>query len=510
MLSILLGCRETQTFGDTLDPRDRIVVLFPQAVRGELDPRLNTRAWPGKIVHLVFEGVVSVHNETLTPTPALAAKIDQPSPRVYEITLRPDARFHDGAPVLAKDVLATYRSVRIPSLKSPFRSLYERVEAMEVLGPRRLRLTLKAPHAPFISDLSLGILPAKSIGADGRLIAAPMGAGPYRIRARAGEREVVLSRFDAYWRGRPKTPFLVFKTVRDENTRLLALLSGAADLIQNSITPRLADAMRDRPDLAVMERPGVGYSYIALNLKDPALGKREVRQAIAHAINRDRLLKHKFRGVARAAAGMLPDGHWAFEATQKRYPFDPQRAMKLLDDAGFPDPKGPAPRFTLEFKTTTDKFRRNLVGLMAADLQAVGIEVDVQSLELGTLLADAKAGHFQAYTLQWGDPSEPHLYNWIFHSARIPTPEAPNRGGNRGAYQNSRVDALIDAGRITTDRTERAKIYAELQQILSRDLPYISLWHDDVVTIHRSGLTGYTPLPNASLFELWRTEWNPR
>ena len=509
-LCVLFGCRDTRTFGDDLDPRERVVVLFPQAVRGQLDPRLNTRAWPGKIVHLVFEGVVSVHNETLTPTPALAAQIHQPRPEVYEITLRPEARFHDGSPVLAHDVLATYRSVRIPGLKSPFRSLYDRIETMEELGPRKLRLTLGAPHAPFLSDLSLGILPARIIGPDGHLLEAPIGAGPYTIRARAGEREVVLARFEDYWRGTPKTPFLVFKTVRDENTRLLALLSGAADLVQNSVTPRLADAMRSRPGLTVVERPGVGYSYLALNLRDPVLRTPRVRQAIAHAIDRGRLLEHKFRGVARPATGMLPLGHWAYEVPHDRYPYDPQRAMQLLDAAGFPDPPGPTPRFSLSFKTTTDKFRRNLVGLMAIDLQAVGIEVDVQSLELGTLLADAKGGHFQIYTLQWGDPSEPHLYNWIFHSDRIPTPDAPNRGGNRGAYQNPRVDALIDAGRTATDRAARAAIYGELQNILARDLPYISLWHDDVVTIYRDGLEGYTPLPNASLFELWRTGWAPR
>jgi len=501
------GCRDTHTFGDGLDPRERIVVLFPQAVRGQLDPRLNTRAWPGKIIHLVFEGVVSVHNETLTPKPALAAEIHQPSPEVYEISLRPEAHFHDGTPVLADDVLATYQSVRIPGLRSPFRSLYDRISKMEKLGPRRIRLTLDAPHAPFISDLSLGILPARIIGTDGRLTDDPIGAGPYRIRARTGEQEVVLERFVDYWRGTPKTPHLVFKTVRDENTRLLALLSGAADLVQNSVTPRLADAMRTRPGLTVVKRPGVGYSYLALNLRNSVLKNRSVRQAIAHGIDRNRLLKHKFRGVARLATGMLPGGHWAYIAPSARYPYDPKRAMELLDRAGFPDPPGPQPRFSLSFKTTTDKFRRNLVGLMAADLERIGINIEVQSLELGTLLADAKSGHFELYTLQWGDPSEPHLYNWIFHSDRIPTPEAPNRGGNRGAFENSRVDTLIDRGRITTGRAERAALYGELQEILAQELPYISLWHDDVVAIYRSGLEGYTPLPNASVFQLWKTRW---
>ncbi len=509
LIPVLLasGCRSDGTAGDRLPRGERIAVLFPEAIRGPLDPRLNTRAWTGKVVQLMYEGVVSVHNEAMEPRPALAERIDQPSPTVYEITLRADARFHDGNPVTAGDLKATYQSVVDPQLGSPFRGLYARVQSMEVLGPKRLRITLDAPHAPFISDLSLGIVPAKLIGADGQLT-APVGAGPYAFSARDGEREVVLERSAHAWRGQPRTRYLVFRTVRDENTRLLALMGGDADLVQNAVTPRLVDAVRDRPDIEVGGVPGVGYNYLAFNLRDPILAKLEVRQAIAHAIDRARLIEHKFRGVASPSSGMLAPNHWAHADDVPRYGHDPARARALLDAAGYPDPPGEAPRFTLNFKTSTDKFRRNLVRLMADDLQAVGIAVDVQGFELGTLLSDAKSGNFQLYTLQWPDPGEPHFYNWLFHSSRIPTPDAPNRGGNRGAYANGRVDALIDRGRITTDRAARAGIYRELQRILQAELPYLSLWHEDVVVVHRAGLEGYRPLPNASLFELWRAGWS--
>ncbi len=500
------GCRGDGTVGDRLPRDQRIAVLFPEAIRGPLDPRLNTRAWTGKVVQLMYEGVVSIHNEAMEPRPALAARIDQPAPTVYEITLRDDARFHDGSPVTARDLEATYRSVVDPQLKSPFRGLYARVRSMEILGEKRLRITLDAPHAPFVSDLSLGIVPADRIGPDGQLT-APIGAGPYAFEARDGEREVVLKRSAHAWRGQPRTPYLVLRTVRDENTRLLALMGGDADLVQNAVTPRLVDAVRDRPDLTVQSVPGVGYNYLAFNLRDPILADLRVRRAIAHAIDRGRLITHKFRGVASPSTGLLAPNHWAHADDVPRYAHDPDRARALLDAAGHPDPPGPAPRFTLSFKTSTDKFRRNLVRLMADDLQAVGIRVDVQGFELGTLLSDAKSGNFQLYTLQWPDPGEPHFYNWLFHSDRIPTPDAPNRGGNRGAYHDPRVDGLIERGRVTTDRAARAAVYRDLQRILQADLPYVSLWHEDVVVVHRAGLEGYRPLPNASLFELWRAGW---
>lgn len=507
LLALLPACRDAGSLGDRLPRGERIVTLFPEAIRGPLDPRLNTRAWTGKLIHLVFEGAVSVHNEAMEPRPALAERIEQPSPTVYEITLREGARFHDGRPVTARDLEATYRSVLDPALQSPFRSVFDRVERLDVLDERTLRVTLSAPHAPFISDLSLGIVPAHLLG-EGGALTAPIGAGPYRFTARDGDREVVLERHADYWRGTPRTRYLVFRAIRDENTRLLAMLGGDADLIQNAVTPRLVDAMRQRDDVRVLTTPGVAYNYVAFNLRDPILADVRVRQAIGHAIDRERLIAHKFRGVASLSTGLLAPGHWAYADDVARREHDPARARALLDAAGHPLPPDGGPRFTLSFKTSTDKFRRNLVRLMADDLAAVGIAVDVQGFELGTLLADAKSGNFQLYTLQWPDPSEPHFYNWLFHAERIPTPARPDAGGNRGAYANAEVDRLIDAGRITTERAARAEIYRQIQRILAEELPYLSLWHEDVVALVRRDLVGYQPLPNASLFMLWQAGWS--
>ncbi len=503
----LAACRDTTSVGDRLPAGERIVVLVPEALRGDLDPRLNTRAWPGKIIHLIYEGATSVHNETLEPRPALAERIDRPDPVTYDLHLRADARFQDGAPVTAEDLRATYDSLRNPALQSPFRVQFERIKSMEVRGPRDLRVVLDAPHAPFLSDLSIGVVPAAALDADGHAIGPLWGAGPYRVLDQNGSREVVLERFDGYWAGRPRTRYLVLRTVADPNTRLLALLGGAGDFMQNAVSPRMADAMRGRRGLAVDTAPGVSYSYLAFNLREGPLGDVRVRQAFAHAVDRDRLITHKFRGVARPATGMLPVGHWAYTDDVPRYGYDPAAARALLDASGYPDPPGDAPRFTLTLKSSPDKFRRNLATLIASDLAAVGVQVVVHSLELGTLLADVKSGNFETYILQWGDPSEPHFYNWIFHSGRIPTPTEPNRGGNRGGYVNLRVDALIDAGRAATNREERRGLYMELQRIVARDLPYLSLWHEDVVVVRRAGLKGYVPLPDASLFGLWRAGW---
>ncbi len=501
LLAALPACRDTRTPGDAIPRRERVVVLFPEQLRGTLDPRLNTRAWPGKLIHLVFDGLTTVNTPGLRPAPALAAAIDQPTPDTYDIRLRPDARFHDGQPVRARDVAATLESVRDPALGSPLRTSHERLKRIDTLGDDRLRLTLHEPHAPYLSDLSLGILPARTVESGGPLI----GAGPFRLHSRTDPGEVVLARHDQYWRGAPRLPWVVVRAVTDQNTRLLALLGGAADVVQNAVSPRLADAMRDRPGLAVDTFPGVAYAYICFNLRDPLLADVRVRQALAHAIDREGLITHKFRGVARPATGMLPASHWAYAPDARRYPYDPAKARALLDAAGYPArPDGP--RLRLGLKVNTDKFRRNIARVIAHDLAQVGVDLKVDAFEVGTLLSDVKSGNFQSYMLQWGDPSEPHFYNWIFHSDRVPTPAQPNRGGNRGAYRSPQVDALIDAGRVAP-AAKRAAIYQQVQRHVADDLPYLSLWHEDVVVVRREGLVDYTALPNASLYGLWRARW---
>ena len=162
----------------------------------------------------------------------------------------------------------------------------------------------------------------------------------------------------------------------------------------------------------------------------------------------------------------------------------------------------------MTLKVSADKFRRNLATLIAHDLAQVGVEVAVQPLETGTLLADVKGGNFDLYMLQWQGGGEPHFFNWIFHGDRIPTPDEPNRGGNRGAYHDATVDALIDAGRAEPDPAARRAIYGRIQAKLAEDQPYLSLWHEDVIVVRRAGLRGYRALPSASLFGLWQARWD--
>src|SRR5204863_2771630 len=120
------------------------------------------------------------------------------------------------------------------------------------------------------------------------------------------------------------------------------------------------------------------YTYMGLNADDPITGDARVRRAIALAIDRQRIVDTKFGGRAVLSTGMLPPFHWAYEGDVERYGYDPARARALLDEAGHPDPDGagPRPRFTLSYKTSSNRFRVAVAQVIAAQLAEVGIELD--------------------------------------------------------------------------------------------------------------------------------------
>ncbi len=481
------------------------VVLMSASPSG-LDPRFVTSDASAQLVGLLHAGLVTVDTQSGEPQLDLAASVKQPTPTRYAFTLREDAYFHDGEPITTEDVRYTLMQLDSDLVQSPYAGTQRRIESFETIDDKQFVIELEAPHAPFLTSLSLGIVPKHVCAGHEECPGDPIGAGPFEFVEKEGEHRYVFQGFEEYFEGEPPVDKLVFKVVEDSNTRLLALLGGTADLVQNAVSPMMLPVVEEAKQLEVETAPSFKYSYVAFNLEHPILKKRRVRRAIAYGIDRQAIVEHKFRGHATLATGLLAPSHWAYEPDVPTYPYRPDKARGLLDEAGYPRPGPDQPRFEVEFKVSSDRFRKSIVELMASHLGRIGIEVTVRSYEWGTFFHDIKSRNFAMTTLQWPSVVEPGLYKWIFHSDNIPTADNRSAGANRGAYRNERVDELLERGESVTDRDERRDIYGKIQKILARDLPYVSLWHESNMAILKRGVQGYYMTPNGRFEALKQTK----
>jgi peptide/nickel transport system substrate-binding protein len=483
------------------------IVLMDSAPKG-LDPRFATSDASAKLVALLHAGLISTDNAAGKAELYLAESIDQSSPIRYEVRLRDEIYFHDGTPVTSADVHYTFMELTSDLVKSPYGGIARRIKSFSIIDAQRFVIELRQPHAPFINDLALGIVPKAICSGNKECPGDPIGAGPFRFESREGDTYIAFRSFDRFFAGKPHLDRVVFKVVKDDNTRLLALLGHTADLVQNAVPPLMLPVVQDSSKLELVTGSSFKYTYLSFNLRHGLLSRKEVRKAIAHGIDRAAIIDYKFGGRARLSTGLLAPDHWAYRQDVPTYEYNPDLARKILDDAGLVDPDGPdgpKPRFRLELKVSSNKFRKAVAGLIGHQLKDIGIEVRVRAYEWGTFFSDIKSGNFEMTTLQWPSVLEPSLYRWIFHSDNIPTPENRSAGANRGAYKNALVDTLLDRGNSETDPAQRKATYGELQRILAEDLPYISLWHEDNVAVIKRGVKDYYVTPNARFAALKTT-----
>jgi peptide/nickel transport system substrate-binding protein len=310
---------------------------------------------------------------------------------VYEFALRKGVTFHNGDPVTAEDVKFSFERYRGGSAKT----LHDRVARVEVVDPHRVRFVLKAPWPDFLTFYATPatgaawIVPKRyveRVGDDG-FKRAPVGAGPYKLASFSPGVEVVLEANEAYWRKVPSVKRLVLRAVPDESTRLAMLKRGEAD-IAYSIRGALAQELARTPGLTLKPVAATFTEWVTFteqwNPKSPWHDQR-VRLAASLAINRKEINSAEYLGHGRLSASIIPQV-FAFAWPAPAFPYDPERARRLLAEAGYP-------RGFDAVEIATDNTYGPIAEAVANDLQAVGIRARLRTLERAAYLnADAEKG----------------------------------------------------------------------------------------------------------------------
>jgi len=485
LLLCALSCR-----ADTPPAPPGTIVVGLESAPAILDPRYATDANSSIVTALLARGLTRM-DEHAEPRPDLAASWVQASPLDYTFTLRADARFADGTPVSADDVVATYRAVLDPALRSPKREALAAIADLTAPDPHTVVVHLRAIAASFLETANLGILPA-ALAREGQLPPERvLGAGPFRLLRGLPDGGVDL--VAAVGAPASVPPALRFRVIPDGTVRALELASGTVHLVQNALEPDLLPWLRGRPDLAVEISPGTTFQYLGMNLRDPRLADPRVRRALAYGLDREAIIHGMLRDTAHLASGLLAPSHWAYNGDVTGYPYDPGRAVALLGESGLGADAAEALR-RLSYKTSTVELRRRIAEAVQAQLGALSLLVDVRSYEWATFYADVRRGDFQLYSLAWVGVGDPDVYYRVFHSRMVP----PD-GSNRTAYASPSMDALLEAARATLDHGERSRLYAEVQRLAADDLPVIPLWWADNVAVHSRRLRGFVATADGDL-----------
>lgn len=441
-----------------------------------LDPRFATDAASARINRLLYRQLVEFDAKQ-QPVPGLA-EWQRLSPTHYRFRLRDGEgrRFHDGSRLTAKDVKATYDSLLDTKSASPHRSSLEMIAAITVVDEDTVDFTLSRPDALFPGRLVIGILPAAAITAGHTFNQTALGSGPFSFVAWPQSGRLQLRRVQ-------DGQALEFLQVRDPTVRILKLQRGELDMVQNDLPPEMIRYAEARPELRVQRGTGSNFAYLGFNMDDPVVGDRLVREAVAHALDRQAIIHYVLGDAARPASALLPPEHWAGNPDLPLLAYDPARARALLAQAGYSAQKRPR----IEYKTSSDAFRLRLATIIQQQMGEVGIDVALSSYDWGTFYGDIKTGQFQMFSLAWVGIKTPDIFHYAFHGSQVPP-----AGANRGRFRSEQADKLIDAAAAAESPSEQAQYYRKLQALLLEELPYVPLWYEDHVFVAHRNITGYT------------------
>lgn len=490
----------------------RVALAFPVET---LDPRYSTSHSAVRLSELIYGRLFDLQ-EDLSLKPFLAESFIKLDDRTFKITLRKGLYFHDGTPLSSADIAYTFSELGSKDVSSPFADKYSYIDKIELLNDWEAIFHLKHPYAGILTDVSgVGIVSKKSCKNRSHLCRDEHnGSGPFRFKSWDKTKELILLEpFKAWFEGPPQVN-LLFSVVRDETTRLLEIIGKKTDLIEGDISPQNITHLKRQEHLEIREIPGLGYSYLAFNVRGPKPGEKEsdkkltrqalanqtVRKAIAHAIDFNQIIERVYLGTVDRVSGLLPNTHWAKDKDLSPPHFDPKLAKELLDEAGFIKKSPSNKRFKVVLSVLPIRLKRSLAQIYADFLQKVDIDATVRVKDWSALYQDMKQGNFEIFSASWVPVVEPDLYYWVHHSNSIPHKNII--GGNRHGYKNSEIDNLIEKGRHTFTKEERIDIYKQIEKILLIDLPYIPLWNERRIVVHNQKISNFFPRSSGSLLSL--------
>ena len=416
----------------------------------------------------------------------------------YTFTLHEGVKFHDGRPLTSADAKYTLDTL-LANTFAKSASFFEGtganrqsfIKSVEAPDPKTLVITLTRVWGLLTNLVPISIIPKDSYATQKD---HPLGSGPFKFVSYDNSQQILdLTANPDYWQGAPNIQTLRVRVITEPNALQSELSSGRIDLapLPTNLSPDAINSMRQDPNLQVLQFNGSNVNLLTFNTAQAPLNNVRVRQAICYAIDRESLIRDLLLGQAKIAHSIIPEESWAY-APGQIYTFDLAMAKKLLDEAGFRDPDGDGPRMRfdkpVDFKVSGQSASaRNYASVIQDYLKAAGIPVSIAAVEFNTMIDEIRRGNFQITYGQWvGGNQDPVFYKDLFATSEIPTETRPGR--NRSRYSNKELDSLLEEAIRTFDRERTKVLYAEIQEIISRDAPILPLWYQANMVIAKKNV----------------------
>ncbi|NWJ25718.1 ABC transporter substrate-binding protein [Rhizobium sp. RM] len=407
------------------------------------------------------------------------------------------AKFHDGSDVTAADVKASLEHMLDPAGKAAFRNELSIISKIETPDQKTVKLTLSKPSVALVDYLALPesvIVPAAWLAKNANNpTATPVGAGPFKFASWTRGREIVVEKFDDYYKqGKPDLDEVHYVFYSDENTRVNALKSGDVDIIDYVPAKDAAD-LEKGPETKLLRNTGP-FMGLQFNTKFEPFSKPEVRQAIAYAVDRSVIINTAFNGLGSPIYGIaIPKGYMGYSDAKANYfKHDVAKAKELLTKAGYPD------GFEVRLLASSQySFHQNTAVAIQSELAKIGIKVTLDLPDWASRMAKATSADYDFTVLgSLGEITDADwLSNYYYGGDKLV------RTNNSPYFNDQQINELLDTGRATVDKAEREKIYDKFVDRALELSPLVYfMWREQNYAI-KKGVTGFTNMPGFLTFQ---------
>ncbi|HJA35636.1 MAG TPA: ABC transporter substrate-binding protein [Firmicutes bacterium] len=479
-LGLLAGCSKSSGGSGSGSADKDTITVATMAETPSLGP-YDHNATAGWLVNLLTYTSLLRLDDNLNPVPDLAESYEAVSDTCWEFKLRQDVKFHDGTQMTAADVKASLEYAKTFAEVSLFN---DSIESVDVVDDYTVRINTKTPDASLLFNLTQhanAIVPKALIDSGNDFNTNPIGTGPYVWKEWKRGDQLEFEAFADYYLGEPAIKNVIWKIIPEGSSRTIALEAGEVDMVVD-VESMDVDRIKENPDLATVEYTPTNVTWLMLNNEKPGLDNQNFRHAINSAIDKESVVTVALNNLGSVCETQVPNNlPGTSDANTDTY--DLEKAKAYLEESGV-DVSG------MSFPIIcSDDTKKRAGEVIQANLKEIGIEANIESMDLATYLSTVAEGNFVAAIGGYGMGDTISYLNGVYHSKSI-------NGSNKSRLNNPEIDAMIDQASATIDQAQREALTEQICAKLNEICTQAPLYQPLTLRAFNADLQGVKVNPN--------------